>query len=206
MIREEINEMEEARTRQVYDPEDKSYDERKMRVTDMEECTRIHLPKPLGIKREAEIELRREAHKKVSEGYRKEKCDERDNQEDNLTKQERRGLKSLEKRKKDGEIIITMTDKSSKLCIMKREDYLRLGEDHVSKDLEVDRREVQRREKLLNQHSISWCKIWRTGEGHDHTDRVRAAKITRSENRADLYLSYKDHKSMPGKTRPIATG
>ena len=147
MMREEHNEMEEARTRQVYDPEDKSYDERKMRVTDMQECTRIHLPKPLGIKREAEIELHREAHKKVSEGYRKEKCDDKDNQEDILTKQERRGLKSLEKRKKDGEIIITMTDKSSKLCIMKREDYLRLGEDHVSKDLEVDRREVQRREK-----------------------------------------------------------
>ena len=36
MILEEKNDMEEARTRQVYDPEDKSYDERKMRVTDME--------------------------------------------------------------------------------------------------------------------------------------------------------------------------
>ena len=74
MIIEEKNEIEEARTRQVYNPEDKSYDERKMRVTDMEECTRITLPKPLGIKREAEIELRRNVHKKVSEEYRREKC------------------------------------------------------------------------------------------------------------------------------------
>ena len=65
MMREEQNEMEEAKTRQVYDPEDRSYDERKMRVTDMEECTRIHLPKPLGVKREAEIEMRREIHNRV---------------------------------------------------------------------------------------------------------------------------------------------
>ena len=69
-----------------------------------------------------------------------------------------------------------MTDKSTKLCIMKREDYLKLGEDHVSKDEEIGRDEVQRREKILNSHAISWCKMWRTGEGHDHTDRVRAAK------------------------------
>ena len=37
-------------------------------------------------------------------------------------------------------------------------------------------------------------------------DRVRASKVSRSENRAELYLSYKNHKKEPGKTRPIATG
>ena len=132
MRKEEETDIQDARTRQVYNPEEKSYDERKMRVTDMEECTRVNLPKPLKVKREAEIEMRREMHKKISEEYRKEKCDDRDNQEDNLTPQERRGLRSLEKRKTDGEIIIAMTDKSTKLCIMKREDYLKLGEDHVN--------------------------------------------------------------------------
>ena len=35
---------------------------------------------------------------------------------------------------------------------------------------------------------------------------MRASKVTNSENRAELYLSYKDHKKVPGKTRPIATG
>ena len=73
MRKEENNEIEEARTRQVYNPENKSYDERKMRVTDMQECTRIHLPKPLDVKREAEIELRRDIHRKVCETYRREK-------------------------------------------------------------------------------------------------------------------------------------
>ena len=48
--------------------------------------------------------------------------------------------------------------------------------------------------------------MWGTGENHGHADRVRASKVTRSENKAELYLSYKDHKAEPGKTRPIATG
>ena len=34
---------------------------------------------------------------------------------------------------------------------------------------------------------------------------MRARQVSRSENKAELYLSYKDHKTEPGKTRPIAT-
>ena len=48
--------------------------------------------------------------------------------------------------------------------------------------------------------------MWKTGEDHGHEDRIRHSKVTNSENRAELYLSYKDHKKVPGKTRPIATG
>ena len=126
-----MKDMEDAKGRQVYNPETKEYDERRWRVTDMPECTRIHLPRPLEVKREAEIEMRRETHARTSRQYRERNCDEKGEQVDNLTQQERRGLRSLEKRKNEGEIVITLTDKSSKFCIMKREDYLKLGEAHV---------------------------------------------------------------------------
>ena len=99
-----------------------------------------------------------------------------------------------------------MTDKSSKLCVMKRSDYLLLGEVHVGKDTVIERDELIRREKILNNHSLTWCKMWNTGENHHHEDRIRQSKVCNSENRAELYLSYKDHKKVPGKTRPIATG
>ena len=81
-----------------------------------------------------------------------------------------------------------------------------LGEDNLKKDKEVDRAEVMRIEKTLNSHAASWCKMWKTGENHEHEDRIRQSKITNSENRADMYLSYKDHKKQRGKTRPIVTG
>ena len=203
---QERRELLEAKERQVYNPETKEYDERRWRVTDMPECSRIHLPKPLEVKQEAEIEMRRDAHARVCRGYRMTHCDDKGVQESNLTAQEKRGLRSLEKRRNEGEIVVTMTDKSTKLCIMKREDYLKLGEAHVGKDKEITREEMVRREKVLNSHAISWCRMFRTGENHGHEDRVRASKVTRSGNRAELYLSYKDHKAEPGKTRPIATG
>ena len=205
-LRKEYNEMEEARTRMVYDSQSRTYDERKQRVTDLKECSRIFLPKPLEVTREAQLEMRRELHMKISEEYRRKNCDPRGRQAMVLTEKEQNGMKKLEKRKNSGEVVITMTDKSSKLCIMSREDYLKLGEDHVKKDAEVGRQEVQRCEKTLNLHSLSWIKMWRTGGDHDHGDRIRQSKTTNSENRADLYLSYKDHKKVEGKTRPIATG
>ena len=132
--KEEKQEVEEARTRQVYDCVKRVYDERRQRITDLKECSRIFLPKPLEVTKEAQLEMRREVHKRLSEEYRRDKCDERGRQERNLTIEEQRGLKKLEKRKNDGEIVITMTEKSSKMCVLKREEYLRLGEVHVGGD------------------------------------------------------------------------
>ena len=48
--REEMLEEEEARTRQIYDPSKKEYDDRNRRVTDLKECSRVTLPKPLDVK------------------------------------------------------------------------------------------------------------------------------------------------------------
>ena len=45
--KKEDEEVEAARTRQVYDAERRVYDERKQRVTDLQECSRSFLPKPL---------------------------------------------------------------------------------------------------------------------------------------------------------------
>ena len=69
------------------------------------------------------------------------------NQKSNLTESEKRGLKSLVKRVSEGEITVIQTDKSSKLCIMNRTDYEKLGQVHVSKDKVIDMEEVKRRER-----------------------------------------------------------
>ena len=169
-LEKERQEIEQARARQVYDCVDKTYDERKQRVTDLKECTRIFLPKPLQVDKEAQLETRRELHQRVSENYRRENCNDRGAQESNLTQEEMRGIRKLEQRKNSGELVVIMTDKSSKLCVMKRSDYLLLGEEHVGKDKIIERTEVMKIEKILNNHAVSWCKMWRTGADHDHED------------------------------------
>ena len=64
----------EARGRQVFDPVKGVYDERKRRVTDLKECNRVTLPKPLPAIEEAKIELRRDIHINIYDKYRNEFC------------------------------------------------------------------------------------------------------------------------------------
>ena len=61
-------------------------------------------------------------------------------------------------------------------------------------------------EKILNSHAICLCKIWNSGENLGHMGRIIDSKTLSSNNEADMYCLYKDHKKEPGKTRPVVTG
>ena len=104
-----------------------------------------------------------------------------------------------------GEILIMKTDKSGKMSVTTRDKYLEMGREHVGEDDEVGRVKIVETDKILNDHSSAWCTIWRTGRDHEHQDRVLQSKLSRSENRANLYLTHKDHKREAAKTRPIGT-
>ena len=49
----------EVRNRMIYDPVMKTFDSRKMRVTDLRQCTRVTLPKPLTSDEESKLEVRK---------------------------------------------------------------------------------------------------------------------------------------------------
>ena len=53
--------------------------------------------------------------------------------------------------------------------------------------------------------SRSYLRKIQAGKHHEQEDRVISSKISRSENRAKLYLTHKDHKKQAKKTRPIGT-
>ena len=195
----------EARARQVYDPLKKEYDERRRRVTDLAECARVTLPKPLSIRREAEIELRREIHDRTYQEFRKEQCDSKGEQESNMTSQEKKGLESLVQRMKKENLIIMKTDKSGKLCVTSEEAYKEMGKVHVEGDPIINREKIRELDRIMNDHSTAWCSMWGTGVNHQQEDRVQQSKTSTGENRAKLYLAYKDHKKEPFKTRPIGT-
>ena len=114
-------------------------------------------------------------------------------------------MKSLMQRISKGEILIMKTDKSGKMSVTTRDKYLEMGREHVGEDDEVARVKIVETDKILNDHSSAWCSIWRTGRDHEHQDRVLQSKLSRSENRANLYLTHKDHKREAAKTRPIGT-
>ena len=82
----------------------------------MKENARVTLPKPAKEIHVAAIEIRRRNIKKTVEEYKERECNGTGNQKPNLTKNEKAGLISLQKRIKAGEIIIMQTYKSSKLA------------------------------------------------------------------------------------------
>ena len=91
------------------------------------------------------------------------------------------------------------------MSVTRKEEYLEMGKAHTRSDKVVGREKVREIDKVMCEHSTAWCSMWKTGRNHDQEDRVIYSKISRSENRAKLYLTHKDHKREPGKTRPIGT-
>ena len=59
----------------------------------------LSLPKPLPSQEEAKIEIRREQYEKVFRNFVNENCSEAGTQRSNLLKQQKNGLKKLQKRK-----------------------------------------------------------------------------------------------------------
>ena len=131
--RKEMEEI-EAEERMVYNPRDDIFDGRKRRVTDLRECARVTLPKPLSDDEESKLEVRKRAQKEVFEKYRKENTTKKGEQKSNLTKKELLGLKSLQKRIEKEEIIVMKTDKSSKFVVTTPKEYKNMGKEHTEKD------------------------------------------------------------------------
>ena len=272
--KEKERELYEAKERQIFNPIEKTFDFSKRRVTDMKECSKIHLPKPLKANEEGELEMIREVLMNEFKKYKREKeeefekrreerqkkrrnifteereknkkrqrkrineekIDKRESREnkdmgeeenngmkekienreskkeknrnqegENLTMKEKRGVQKLKERIKEGEIVVLKTDKSGKLVICDKEEYLKMGKSKIVEDRKLERGEIKKIEEKINDHTRMITKIFNIGESHKHLKRVQESVITHSEISAPMYYLYKDHKKEPG-WRPVVSG
>ena len=175
--------------------------------------SRVILPKLMkDFRDEAALETMRVEIMQVFKNYIKENCREKGEQKSNPSSSELRGLKSLKKRVKAGEIVVVPTDKTGKLCVMARTAYEEAGRVHTSKDEVVGQEEINRIEGEINGNVSLLAKFFRLGKGWNQVRRVRETIITGSQSICPLYLTFKDHKGWqetsgkPPPTRPIAAG
>ena len=154
-------------------------------------CARVTLPRPLPTKHEAFIEIRRDMHDKIYNKYRHEFCNKNGEQKSNLSEQEQRVLKKLQKRIQEDNLVIMKTDKSGKFAATNLENYIRMGQEHTSKDKKITRTDIRKIEKILNSHCRAWCKCWGSGRKHGHTGRIMTSKTTTSNNVASMWLGLK---------------
>ena len=95
------------------------------------------------------------------------KKSKQNNRKLNLSKSELNGLKSLEERIKQGELMVTSTDKSSRFAVLTQEQYLKSGLVHTQKDKEISWRNIQYIKTQLNSHM--WWLTNITGYSKDIT-------------------------------------
>ena len=126
-----------------------------------------------------------------------EHCDKDGNiEKGTLTEDQARGLKKLAKRVKEGEIVITRTDKSERLFVSNTDDYREKGMVHVGNDKKISEEEVKKIQRRLNNLTQVWLRCFQCGATHGERNeaRVKMAFITRAEVIPPLYTMEKDHK------------
>ena len=194
----ESMELIEAESRQVYDSVRNIFDYGKKRTTDLKENAEVKLPPPSSASAECSIALLKNRIMSAFRKYRDENCDKLGNQVSNLTASELKGLSTLKKRIKDGEIVPLKTDKSGKMTVMSMEDYLKMGLKKAEKDTEVTFEELLKVQKSINDTTRYWIRILNAGTNHGHSQRILESKLTNSCNVAPSYYMYKDHKAEGG--------
>ena len=103
----------------IYDFESKTMDFGRSKATNWKRNKRIKLPKAGSSLLEASMEKRRQAASKIYDGCLKLLDDGGETVGmDNLMAGEKKGLKSLKKKVKDGNLLICQTDKSGRFCVM----------------------------------------------------------------------------------------
>ena len=189
----ELAEKEEAKTAMTYIKSEKQLDLGKLKATEYKFNKHVFLPKSESSEKEALHEVRRMAMLDV---FRKStsKDSNESKVESNLTKAEIAGMKSLQKRVQNNEIIITETDKSKKFCVLTNEQYYAAGLKHTKNDEKVSCEQVKSVQNYVNDHCMWLRKIFGVGMCWGHEERIGNSMTDRGEVVAPLYLLIKDHK------------
>ena len=148
----------EAESRLPYNHQNNSYDGRKARITDYAENASVNLPGPASPQLEAELALRSDLFRKVTQEYKLQK-EITDKQRPNLTPEQNRGLKLIKKRIKEGEYLVLKSDKSNKFVILSREAYIQMGMKHVTEDKELTNSEVTDIQRKITGHTSMLIRI-----------------------------------------------
>ena len=116
----------------------------------------------------------------------------------NMTKEEIKGKESLQKRSKEGEIVITTTDKSGKYAVVEKDLYIEAANVHLN-DEEISIEEARKIETLMNRHAIQYVKAMNMGTYHGKEgQQTRMRKAMRSEGAqpGPVQFLIKDHKKV----------
>ena len=214
--------------RYIFNPFSKEIDFRYRRPTDYKLNKRIFLPRPLNELDEFQCELKRRQFNKVFDNFVKENTEPTDDGKNgldsnnrrgnknvkqylNLSFKERIGLKTLNDRIDSGEIMITPTDKSGRFAVLTKEQYIKSGEKHTSKDQKINWRDLKYMKNQVNNHMYWYGNIFRYCD-KTNPERMRANLVSSDLQLPEMAILVKDHKQWqfdsgaPVPSRPVVSG
>ena len=212
----------ENEDRFLYNPLKNKLDFRGFRPTDYTLNKRITLPKPLKVDQELECEIRRRDFMNAFSQYTKTTCKKVNTKDSNskkdsatncinLTKAEQRGLRSLKKRIQNGDLCVAQSDKSSRLCVLSRKQYLESGASHTKKDKEISWRDVKQLQTQVN-NNVWWAvEILGVSEKRDKA-RMMNNLMDNGMEIPEMKILLKDHKDWSVSSnkcvpsRPVVSG
>lgn len=123
---------------------------------------------------EAELRSIYDNNKKVLYLGNRNHCNEEGSQGiTNLNEKELRGLRKLNKRVNENEIVINISDKGKVFAVNTLESYQRQGEKHIEKDREIEWGKVEDIQKRMDSHSRALNNIFRMGAKHGDKNQRR---------------------------------
>ena len=179
----------------VFDDENRMMEFSKRRVTDLPSNRRIEVPDPSENEEEIVFANMKKRISAVAKEFIDKKC-RKDGalENNNITAEVMKGVESLKKRSKEGEIVITMTDKSKKMSVNTRENYIQSMQQHIQEDEVLSWKEKEKIENNLNGHTIQAGRILKVGENYGHEDRVKNALRNKNCHVPEMSGLAKDHK------------
>ena len=119
---------------------------------------------------------------------------------DNISKEEKVGLRKLNKRVQSGEVVITTTDKSGKFAVVETQLYKEAARIHLN-DEEITPERMTETETLLNRYALQIVKALQMGTRHGKTiekqeERMRQAFMSKGGRPGPVYFLIKDHNSI----------
>ena len=198
----------EEEVRKVFDADTNIIDLSNKKVTEMRSNQRVKLIDP-DIDDEKEIKrdnLKLEIVNTYGE-YIDEHCNKKGEIKSAMSEEKREGLDNVKSKIEANELKIIPTDKTNKVSVMLPKTYLEGMKEHHEDDEEISKKELNKTERKLSDHSKSLTKIFKVAEQHgQHKRAMGNATVHVDDQIPTLKGSEKDHKVTENndvKMRPI---
>ena len=138
----------------------------KMRSTEFPSNKDLKTPGPADIRTEINIQTDELERMDFVSEFMSNFVDPQGNMKESriLTKEEERGRQEILEGIKTKGWILYNSDKSGKLVIDSKDNYLKAVREHFIKDPVITLEDTRKAEKLLNNHARSWVRIFNIGD------------------------------------------